>query len=286
MSLNINEVEQLIEEGESLRAIAQAYSEIANLKIKRIRQETEKNRVFFEEIAKIYGLVKNLAVRNKVDTTKSKKTVSIILTSNYRFYGSINSDLLDFFTLYTKNLVTDKIALGRAAIDYFRVSKKFPDIKEILLKDDQPTPSELNSVANILKDYSQVFVFHPKLKSLLVQIPTVTEITASAAIGTTSQEEVEKFKFIFEPELGKILSFFDSSIITLLLSGTFLESELARTASRFISMDNAESEANKFINENQKLKAFAKRNLINKEVLDSFASQFLFRREEKGLNGL
>lgn len=278
MSLDIKEIEQLIEEGESLKAITQAYSEIANLKIKRIRQETEKNRVFFEEIAKIYGLVKHLAIINKVDTTKNKKTVSIVLTSNYRFYGSINSDLLDFYALYTKNLETDRIALGRSAIDYFRASKKFTGFKEIMLRGDQPTPEELNGIANILKDYSQVFVFHAKLKSLLIQIPTVSEITASSAIKTASQEEADKFKFIFEPELGKILSFFDSSVITLLLSGTFLESELARTASRFISMDNAQSEANRFIKENLKLKAFAKRSIINNEVLESFASQVLFRK--------
>lgn len=279
MSLSIKEIEQLIMEGESLKSIAQAYSEIANLKIKKIRQQTEKNRVFFQEIAKIYGLIKNLAVEKGVNITKSKKTISVVVTSNYRFYGSINSDLLDFFKAYTQKIDTDKIALGKAAIDYFRASKIFTNFKEVLLKDDQPNPGELASLANMLKDYTQVLIFHSNLKSLLVQLPTVTDITASSTVSNASKKEAEDFKFIFEPDLPKILSFFDSSVITLLLESTFLESELARTASRFISMDNAEAQANRFIKQNLKLKAYAKRSLINNDLLESFASQASLRKD-------
>ena len=73
--MTIKEIEKLIEEGESLKAIAQAYSEIANLKIKRIRSEVERNRVFFAEISKVYGLVKILGNKRKVAVAKPKKRV-------------------------------------------------------------------------------------------------------------------------------------------------------------------------------------------------------------------
>lgn len=280
MPLSIKEIERLIEEGESLKSISQAYSEIANLKIKKIRQQTEKNRVFFEEISYVFALAKKLAIKKKISLEKSKKTISIVLTSNYRFYGSINTDLLDFYTAYTQKIETDKIALGKAAIDYFRASKTFGKYQEVLLKDDQPDSQELISLVNTLKEYSQVLVFHSKLKSLLVQQPTVTDITASSSSNALAEGETQELKFIFEPELSKILAFFDTSILTLLLDGTFLESELARTASRFISMDSAETEANKFIKENLKLRAYAQRSIKNNEILESLASQALLRRKE------
>lgn len=278
--MTIKEIQEALEEGDSLRTIAQAYSEIANLKIKRIRSQVERNRLFFQEIFKVYALIKNLAIKRKVVVPKSKKTISIIITSNYHFYGSINSDLLEFFLNTAQKLNTDVILIGKAADDYFK--NNIPSNYHLmLLKTDQPDASELTNLANIIKDYNQVLIFHSRLKSLLVQEPMVSDITTSSSSDEkilNAKGEVDEFKFIFEPELSKIMAFFDSQILTLLLESTFLESELARTASRFISMDQAENEANKFIDEYEKLEAFVKRNASNNEVLENFATMMAARK--------
>lgn len=282
--MTIKEIDEALDEGQSLKQIAQAYSEIANLKIKKIRSEVERNRIFYEEIFYVFGLIKKMAIKKKINILKIKKTVAIVLTSNYRFYGSINSDLLEFFTNYMQKIDCDKIYLGKAAIDYFRAKEVFKNYKEVLLKDDQPNPAELTGLVNILKDYNQVLVFYSSLKSLLVQTPTVVDITASSSTNPALPEEDlmgrENFKFIFEPELSKILRFFDSQIITLLMEGTFLESELSRTASRFISMDHAETEANKFLKEYTSLKAYVKRGEDNNTILENYASMMALRKED------
>lgn len=281
--MTIKEIDSALEEGQSLKQISQAYTEIANLKIKRIRTEVERNRIFFEEISKVFALIKKLAIRKKISIAKPKKTVSIILTSNYRFYGSINSDLIDFFVEQTRKLDTDRIMLGKAAIDFFKSSKIFSNFQSILLKGDHPTPEELINLVNIIKDYNQVLVFYSSMKSLLTQVPLFSDITASSATdlalsnANNPKNKNEDLRFIFEPDVSKILHFFDSQIITLLLEGTFLESELSRTASRFISMDQAETEANKFIGDYEKLKAYAKRNMDNNKILENFASMAAVR---------
>lgn len=274
--MTIKEIDALIEEGDSLKQIAQAYSEIANLKLQRIRGELDRNRVFFKEIAGVYGMVKNIASKRALRISKPKKTISLIITSNYRFYGQINSSLIDFFIASTQGLETDRIILGKAAIDYFRAQKVFQNYTEIMLKDDQPSARELLDLINLVKDYNQVLVFHSQLKSLLIQQPQALDIVAQTeGIG---KEETENIRFIFEPQLSKILSFFDSQILVLLLEATFLESEVARTASRFISMDQAENEANKYIKENEMLKGYVKRNLVNNQILESFASLSAVRK--------
>ena len=274
--MTIKEIEEALEEGQGLKTIAQAYSEIANLKIKRIRGEVERNRVFFQEISRVYALIKKLAEKKKVNTLKPKRLVSLIITSNYRFYGSINEDLIEFFINTAQKLDGEVILLGRAAIDYFKTNQIFTNPKSILLKADQPDSSELLGLINTIKDYNQVLIFHSRLKSLLVQEPIITDITATSGSNekVIGNERLQKdnFKFIFEPELPKILAFFDSQILTLLLESTFLESELSRTASRFITMDQAENEANKFIFEYEKLEAFSKRNLANNQILENFAT--------------
>lgn len=281
--MTIKQIDQILEEGESLKTIAQSFSEIASIKIKRIRSEVERNRIFFEEIHQIYALLKKLAIEHDLNISKPKKMVSLVLTSNYRFYGAINMDVLKFFTTFTKNLPTDRIVLGKAAIDYFRVAAPIEwgsNYYPVLLKDDMPSEDELRNLSNILKDYDKIFVFHSRLKSLLVQQPTVTDISASSVSEQSGNKlKKEDIRFIFEPELARILAFFDSSIINLLLEGTFLESALSRTASRFISMDNAENEANKFISEYQKLKAYAKRNMDNNIILENYASMMTVERK-------
>ncbi len=280
--MTIKEIQEALEEGDSLKTIAQAYSEIANLKIKRIRGEVERNRLFSQEIFRVYGVIKKLALKRKVSIPKAKRLISLVITSNYHFYGSINSNLLQFFLMTAKKLDTDVILIGKTATDYFK--NNLPgNYKSILLKDDLPDPAELTSLTNIIKDYNQVLIFHSRFKSLLVQEPIVTDITASSI----SEEKVfddklqdDNFKFIVEPDLAKIMAFFDNQILTLLLESTFLESELARTATRFISMDQAENEANKFISEYEKLAAFVKRNLSNNQVLENFATIMATRKVE------
>ncbi|MDD5416246.1 MAG: F0F1 ATP synthase subunit gamma [Candidatus Daviesbacteria bacterium] len=283
----IKQIDESIEEGESLKAIAQAYSEISNLKIKRIRTQVERNRVFFDEILQVYAIVRAFALYKKVAVVKPKKRLCILLTSNYRFYGAINSSLTNYFTGSTRELQdVDKLIIGKGGINYFRSSKLLPSYREMLLKDDMPTGEELTSLANLSTNYNQVLVFHAKMKSLLIQVATFTDVTATSlytrefyikAFDTRKKENM--MRFIFEPELPKILNFFETQIITLLLEQTFLESELSRTASRFIAMDSAETEANKFIKEYQKMKALAKRNLDNNAILENFAAMTAIRKE-------
>lgn len=278
--MTIKEIDERLEEGESLKIIAQAFSEIANLKIKRIRTAVERNRLFFNEISKIYSIVKAFALLKKVAVIKSKKRLCILLTSNYRFYGNINSSLIKYFIGSTRELPdVDRIILGKGGIDFFKTTKLLPNYQEIMLKTDMPTGLELTNLARICSEYNQVLVFHSSFKSLLTQKATFADITALSLylkefqVKPLDPKNKEDFMhFIFEPEISKILSFFDSQVLTLLLEQAFLESELSRTASRFISMDTAETEANKFIRQYQTLESYAKRNLDNNKILESFAS--------------
>lgn len=284
--MTIKQIDELLEEGQSLKVIAQAYSEIANLKIKRIKAEVERNRLFLDEISKIYSIVKAFAIRKKAIVPKPKKRLCILLTSNARFYGNINTSLINYFVGLSRELAdVDKIVLGKAGINFFKAAKILPKYQEMLLGRDIPTGSELNQLAQISANYNQVLIFHSKMKSLLNQQTTFTDITAVSTYmmdfyvkNLDPKNNKNIMHFIFEPDLPKILHFFDSQILTLLLEQAFLESELSRTASRFISMDQAETQANKVIKEYETLKAYTKRNMDNNTILENFATMMAVKR--------
>lgn len=277
--MTIQEIEKLIEEGKSLKTIAVAYSEIAHLKIKKIRADVERNRVFFDDIAKIYGIVKGYAIKKGVAVQKPKKRLHILLTSNYKFYGNINLSLINYFLGSTREIrETDTIVIGRGAVDFFKATSILPNYKQILLQKDIPSPDELKNLTNIVSQYDQVLVFYSKLKSLLVQRATFTDLTATSfytrafQIGSVYSKSDDPMYFLFEPELPKLLSFFENQIMNLLLEQTFLESELSRTASRFISMDQAQTEADKFIKIYKIMQGYTQRSIENMKILDNFAT--------------
>lgn len=278
--MTIKEIDQLLEVSNSLKQIAQAYSEIANQKLRRIRSEVERNRIFFDEISKVYALVRVIAGKKGIVLPKTKKRICILQTSNFRFYGNINNSVIDFFISQTKNLDTHRVIIGKTGIEYFQANKIFPDFTPMVLKNDHPSAGELNAFVEITKSYNQVLIFYSRLKSLLVQQPTVTDITETSQNITVSGEE--NLHFIFEPDIAKTLQFFDSQILILLIEQAFLESEVARTASRFISMDQAETEANKYIKQYNILRAYSQRNIRNNQLLENISSILAVRKQANG----
>lgn len=285
--MTIKQIEAVLEEGQSLKSIAQAFSEIASLKVKRIRNEVERNRLFFDEISKVYGMVKAFAIKKGVFLPKSKQKLYILITSNYKFYGNINWSLIKYFIGLSEQLTdVDIVILGKGGIDHFRAARILTNYQEVVLEGDMPNSFELNNLVKLMKDYNQVLVFHTQFKSLLKQSATFTDLTAMSYylktihIADAALGKGENFmQFIFEPELPKILNFFETQILTLLFEQTFLESELSRAASRFISMDQAETKANQFIKEYQAVKAYAKDNLINNAVLENYAALAAIRKK-------
>lgn len=279
--MTIREINELIETSSSLKSIAQAYGEIALLKIKKIRAAVERNRQFFQEIAGVYRIVRTQAVLKKIILPKKKKTVSILLTSNYRFYGSIDAQVTASFLETTPRFATDRIVVGKTGNEYLKAMRYFHQYTYIELRSDLPNAAELADLTNLTRQYSQIIVFYPQLSTILVQQPKVLDITQFSTLGPNQTGQIEQY-VIFEPEIDKIIEFFENQINTLLLEQTFFESELARTGSRILAMDQGQIEANKFIAKTRQLLAKTKRGIEGNRMLENI-STFLFLKKEKGI---
>ncbi len=271
--MTIKQLTTIIDQATALKLISQAYTEIASAKLKKIREAVERDRYFLEELSKVYQVVKQKASERGALPVKNNKAISIVITSNYHFYGDINSKLIKFFIENMQNHVSSQIVIGKTALEYL-VGVKYPQkYQPIVLKTDYPTLAELNQLVSLVKNYSQILIFYSQLKTVMVQTPIVTDITQASYLKNTPPE-VEKREplFIFEPELTKILDFFESQVTNLLFQQTFLESELSRTASRLISMDSAQSNADKYISEQKVLLSAVKRSIANSRILETYTA--------------
>lgn len=276
--MTIKEINNLIEEAKSLKQVTQAFTQIASSKLKRIRDGVERNRDFFKDLSDIYGLINIIAKARKIKPPqKNDKTLSIVLTSNQRFYGKITAELIEFFMVQTSKVRSDKLVIGKSGIEALKSVNYALSYKPLVLAGDFPTNEEFLGLSKLISSYSRVLVFHPHFQSVLVQKPIIADITRSEEQISVKTEASRKLinqinSFIIEPEIKIMVDFFDSQIKTLLLEAAFLESELARTASRLIAMDSAQNEAEKYLDTQKTLLLNAQRSIQNARILETITA--------------
>lgn len=284
--MTIKQIDELIEIGESLKLISQAYGELAIFKLKKIRSDVERNRSFVSDIAQVYFIVKKIGFEKGVlGLSTNSKTISLLLTSNYRFYGSINNNLVNRFIVNTAKINTDRIVIGHTGVDSLKSMRYFHSFTPLIFKTDIPKEAELKQLIDLIKNYSHCLVFYAQFKSVLTQIPiirdvTQTQVLLTKAIAEKQEQNTSRLGYILEPELKEMLQFFELQIKTLLIEQTFLESELSRTASRVIAMDQAQRNANDFIADNKKLILKEKRSITNNQILETVAGLLSYNKHK------
>ncbi len=287
---SVKQINQSIEDGTTLQSIADAFSEISSLKLKRIRGGIVRNKQFSQELTGILGILRKLAVEEKslsklVDKLieKNSKTVTVVVTSNHKFYGGLTSKLIDLFIRGTANMEADRIVIGTNGVDYLKAKRVNFPYKVVEFKEDLPTAPELQSLIQAIYPYKKIVFFHSNFKTVLSQVPLFTELTGDSSVMLSNITDPKKASsignqgFILEPELEKILTFFDSQILTLLVESIFLEEELSRTASRLLSMGGAQDNALNYIKEQKKLLFQAKRSVSNNRLLETYTTFSLWK---------
>ena len=161
--MTTKEINILIEEARSLKEITQAFTQISSSKLKRIRSGAERNREFFKDLSGIYGLINIIAKRRKIPAPfKNGKTLSILLSSNERFYGKITSELIEFFLIQVSKINCDKLVIGRSGVETIKSLNYALSYTPLILKSDFPDSAEFLSLSKVVNNYSKVW----KIESL------------------------------------------------------------------------------------------------------------------------
>ncbi len=253
--------------------ITNVFTDISAAKIKKLRESFKINAHFYEEIAKAYHLVKLVASSSDIDTAftgkKEKKDLFIVVTSNHRFFGSINLDVFKVFSndFAQRKEKPDCLVIGKTGVDFFTQYPLIKDWQEYIFEEDFPFKEERRDIVSIALKYRNSVVYYPKFVSIFNQEVQSMDITQTP---TRSQKEYQKVDFIIEPEIPKLLKFFEKQVSSLLFQRTMLESELARTAARLYAMSVAEDRAQDNLKALQRSLRNAIRSEKNARLLESF----------------
>lgn len=95
----VKNIKKDLEAFHTAKSITGVLRDISAMKIGSLREEFEKNRNFYDEISDLYRLVKARFIDTKkqgVESKNGKKSVLYVaLTSNKRFYGALNRQIIE-----------------------------------------------------------------------------------------------------------------------------------------------------------------------------------------------
>lgn len=264
---SVKAITKQIEDSQTLKLLASAYSDVAGSKLRTIRSTIERNRQFVAELATVFHIIKIAAEKQKVFVQRKKMgTANVVLTSNHRFYGGLENRLMDFFSAHMALSHGDNFVIGQTGKTVMEKSLATEKFKSSVFKKDLPTSEELNLLTNSLLGYEKVLIYHTRMQSVLLQRPVITEVGGLADISADIDPRLSYY--IFEPEIEKMVDFFDQQITKVLIEQSFLEAELARTAARLVSMEQAQRNSDSAIGRQNKLLVRAQSDLANVRMLE------------------
>jgi len=256
-----------IRDEETLHDLASTFSEVSAAKLGVLRGKFEENQDFFREVSDLYRLVK---ASTNAPEIASRGTLAIAMTTNNRFYGVINLEVMKKFLNETREGVDERLVVGKIGITHLEsIGYKLP-FKKMVFKKDVPLVADLEELLRLAQPFKKVLLYYPQFKTIYTQLPAVMDIAYSPT-PALEKTVAENPKFIFEPELPQIVEFFETQIRAILLKRVLLEMELSVTASRLQAMSRAKEHARKMLKQRRLELAKMTQNQINARLLESLS---------------
>lgn len=241
-----DEITQIV----SLKELVEIYGQIASIRMKKIRDSVLKNRDFVNAINDIFNDALRAYTRKQLMMGKTKgggkvtflshngKTVVVFISANTGFYGEVVQTVFKRFVEdVRKDQELEVTIIGRLGRSLFSQTEPGRAYTFFDSPDFGVDREKLAEIVKHLVQYEQIKVYYGKYKTVVSQITAVEDMSAGTKIeqkGVSSGSE-----YIFEPKVEDILMFFETEIFASFFDQSIRESQLAKLASRIVSMDKA-----------------------------------------------
>ena len=274
----------------TMKFLTQAFTEASVSKLTTIRTRFERNTQVYQEISDLYHIVRvqSFKVKARIKNLPAVKPniLSVAITSNQRFYGNINTNIMRTFVTETEKKQTALTVVGLTGQTYMQALGLPKAFSVVTFHKDIPTIEEAKKFITQTQTYDQIFLYYPKFVSLVSQTVGISDITRTAEPSEQKTDELNKHAsliekaddpaksmyVLFEPEILKILDFFNKQVRTLLFMRTLLETEVALTAARIIAMSAAEERSDELIKEKRSEIGKTMASIINAKLLETFSA--------------
>src|SRR3989344_5981173 len=260
--------EHELQDLQSIKDLSTAFAELSAIRMHSIQRQLQQNATFYEGIQEMYKNIKAKQQEKSNPLGISGKIVSVALTSNGHFYGGQNDDLVKSFLEGIHTYSTEAIMIGRSGQEILEGTGNTKNIGMITFKSEYPTTKEIYDFLDRVKPFQKVFLYYPKFVNMMTQSPTIADIAYNPD-PTNEKPEM----YIFEPELTKIVEFFETHVRFILFRRSLLEIAVARNAARLVAMMEAEEKAIKTLQIRKNIIKQAEKGLITERLLETIRAK-------------
>lgn len=251
----IKELQENLESTQTARFVTTMLRDISANKLQIIRAAFEKNGAFYKEMRSLDLLVQTYAERNnpsrnKKNIQKKDKDVFVALTSNKRFFGTLNRDIaFRLIDRLKKDSEIDAVVIGQTGRTILESTEFASRCSYVVFEEDAPTSAEVFSLIRKLGGYNRIYMFYPTFINSFRQEVGLIDITYHPTIAKDEKLEVG---YIFEPDIEALLTFFETQVRLILFNRVLLETKLAQTGARLSKMQRAREEAGERLKEQRR----------------------------------
>jgi ATP synthase F1 gamma subunit len=284
---------QIVDEiniNQQFKMLTQAYQEHAIVQINLARYSVLASREFMEELAEIFYNVKNSYELYLKSLTGSEKAahidrikkngreVLVLLSSNGKFYGDLVSKVCRMFANQARSSNADILIVGKEGKKFYESTGIKRPYAYIELSDTTISLEMLKPLIEAIIGYQKATIFYGKFNNIIVQ--EAVQSSLSGDMPADAQKKAQnKEDFMFEPTLERVMEFFESQILSMLLNQTVSEGKLARFASRIKAMESAQNNLLKQLGLLNRRSRRLRSMETNKKQLQLFAGRSLWNKK-------
>jgi len=267
-----------------MQSLADAYAHISSTRMKNTRDGVVRSREFLAEIQEIFKELQDSYRREVMKLARKKKgvkgnvtflshngrSVAVFLSTNAGFYGSITRRVFELFAKDISSENLEATIVGRLGLSMFLESFPGRSYSYFDLPDYGKDSQKMGDLVRHLVPYEEIRIYYGKFKNIVNQHPEKTVISASTRVEERGEKEV--VKYLFEPSLEEILTFFETEMFTSVFEQVISESQLAKFASRMLAMDSAGQKIRESLNAAKQDKLRLMHYISNKKQLEYLTS--------------
>lgn len=238
-------IQESMERIQTVGDLSQLFLSLASLQIGRIKQQTQASQRFFDELWQIYTALRTRQGHRPRREATIDKHLFIVITAEGGFSGDIDEKLIEWMLGQYDRANTDIVCIGHhGAIKLAQA--KVPIVKYFKLPADNDQ-IELNAIIDLVEDYVSATVFYQNYVSLAIQdvkrIDLQKVVKQLEPTKEQNKELISEGAYIFEPSVEAVVSYMESTMLSIALAQLILESKLAQYASRFRAMSSSKERA-------------------------------------------
>lgn len=243
-----------------LKALVEAYEEIAANQMQKVRQSVLQSREFMDGVTTIFTKVRNSYEKQIAALQKSgrkhveefsvlprnNKTVAVFVSANSGLFGDIVERTFKMFVEYVNTnqgqsgKVIDPVIIGKLGLRMLNDRKINLLYNYFDFPDDRVDYDSINMMMRYLLQYERILVFHGQFRSLVYQEAISTGVSGHELVASQQVSSAdEKVSYLFEPSLKEVLQTFEGEILSSIFAQAMHESQLAKFASRMFNLDRS-----------------------------------------------